>query len=247
MPAPTPARVEQPWEVVDRQERLGSAWPSYATEVTLVRGKKNQNSRRKAQLTIAHREPMTGIIKKFLTPQEVADVKKGMKQPFEAYAELEARGPAHGDAAFPLKNFLIQRNETRQSPVLHAINERLIDLAKKPEFAGPEAKGLSVKRLEGGVFMAYDGAGFSTETPDLIHANAHQEFARNPRTVQLEVFLTDGEAPFFPFGRSLDEDRDPLGVCASILAGEFPGGAGQRPFASFLRRRRARRVDGVAA
>jgi hypothetical protein len=50
----------------------------YATEVTLVRGKKNQNSRRKAQLTIAHREPMTGIIKKFLTPQEVADVRKGM-------------------------------------------------------------------------------------------------------------------------------------------------------------------------
>ena len=43
--------------MVDRQERLGSAWPSYATEVTLVRGKKNQNSRRKAQLTIAHREP----------------------------------------------------------------------------------------------------------------------------------------------------------------------------------------------
>ena len=52
VPAPTPARVEQPWEVVDRQERLGSAWPSYATEVTLVRGKKNQNSRRKAQLTM---------------------------------------------------------------------------------------------------------------------------------------------------------------------------------------------------
>ena len=31
VPSAKPTRVEQPWEVVDRHERLGSAWPSYAT------------------------------------------------------------------------------------------------------------------------------------------------------------------------------------------------------------------------
>ena len=97
------------------------------------------------------------------------------------------------------------------SEELRGATPRVSESARLP--LAPELPTIALWRSEAAASLA-----------SVLQAASHayyQEFARNPRTVQLEVFLTDGEAPFYPFGRSLDEDHDSLGVCASILGGAF--------------------------
>ena len=76
----------------------------------------------------------------FLSPAEVEGLRAKWPGPFEAVERLRTHGPGHGDGALPVKNYLIQRNETHRSPLLAEVNSRLLALANGA-FRGARPRG----------------------------------------------------------------------------------------------------------